>query len=783
MRSALAVALVSSSLLAAEIVLARLFALWFRVSYAYLVVSGAACGLALGCFLAQGAAIRAEALAKRIEAAAVALSAALALPVLLLVLAAGTGLDLLGALPLVLLLTLLVFSVGGALLAALFRANVGAAGGLYAADLGAAALGAPLAILLLDRLGAVRALLALSAGSAAFGLVGARRSGRLSALAASLLLPAVAMAGLGGRWSDSLALTVRPPRSNPFHPAGQRPKELFVALSQGSTLVRSDWDAVARSDVVMDRGPAGPAYRIFMDGAVPTPMEAWDGSPEDVRRTYGAFIGMLPYRVASDAPARVFALGAGGGLDVLLALAAGASEVDAVDVNPALPGIVADPRFRETSARAYRDPRVRLRIEEGRSFLSRAGAYDVIYAACALTNTLQAGAGVVESHLYTVEAFEEYWRHLTPDGILAVVVEDGKLADRLFLTALEALGRAGIPDAAAAGHLLTAHATESRSRVPYRHILMVRRSAWQPGEARALVATVSAMRLEPRHVPHVASFGARGGSFDARAPARTIAERLAAEYPAPTPPELRPVTDDRPFFVDFARQLDPAQSRLLAGVLALTALALLAFLLLGRGAPAPAPAAATLLFAGLGIGFMAVETVLIQKLGLLLGFPTRALAVGLGALLAGASLGSFLSRRWEGPALARRAHLSCAAVLVCLSLFRLALPSLSGLLAPHSLSVRAVAAVMLLGMLGLPMGVPFSAALRLLSEPLQRLIPALWGVNGIASLLGAVGTVALAKFWGYQAGLLLAMAAYAVAWLALAALAGYPLRDTRHTAQ
>ena len=92
-------------------------------------------------------------------------------------------------------------------------------------------------------------------------------------------------------------------------------------------------------------------------------------------------------------------------------------------------------------------------------------------------------------------------------------------------------------------------------------------------------------------------------------------------------------------------------------------------------------------------------------------------------------------------------------------------------------------AAALVGVVGLPMGVPFSSALRLLEEPSGRLTPALWGLNGVASLLGGVATVVLAKFFGYGAGLVLAIVAYALDWPGLSALGTYRLRANVHAAQ
>lgn len=782
MRPALAVAIVSSSLLAAEIVLTRLFALWFRASYAYLIVAGATCGMGFGAFLAQAFGPRDDETERWVAPLGIALAASLILPVTLVFAAALTGADLLGNLLMVLAVTLVVFAIGGSLLAALFRANASTAGELYAADLGAAACGVPVAFLLLEQFGATGALLALSATCAGVMACWTGRRRALAILNAVVLVSSLAALTSTGRLSGALTAKVHPPESNPLHPAGHRPKELFIALSQGSELVRTDWSALARSDVVLDAGPR-PAYRIFMDGAVPTPMEEWEGDDEASRREYAFFIGTLPYRVARRPPERVLALGSGGGLDVVLALANGAREVEAVDVNPALPRIAADPRFRDTSVRVYADPRVRLLIEEGRSHLRRAGLYDLIYSACALTNTLPGvGAGLVENHLYTIEAFQEYWRHLTPEGLVALVVEDSKLADRLLLTALLSLSSKGVSAAEAPNHVLTAQAPDVR--IPYRHVIVVNRAPWQHSEARALVATLIGMRLEPKHVPYSGSWGAMGGRFDPGAPLQTTAAQLEAEYLQAPAPDLWPVTDDRPFFIDFGRGLDPSLASLFAGVSAAAAAALLAVLALGRRSASPGPVAgAALCFACLGVGFMAAETALIQRLGLLLGSPTYALAIGLGALLAGGAVGSGLSQRLEGRALFSAARIALAAIILALAFCRLALPGILQSLAPFPTAARIAGATALVALVGVPMGVPFAAALRLVDGPLRRLIPALWGLNGIASLLGGVAAIALAKFLGYGAGLMLAIVAYALAWPAISALGAYRLRATDHAAQ
>ena len=69
---------------------------------------------------------------------------------------------------------------------------------------------------------------------------------------------------------------------------------------------------------------------------------------------------------------------------------------------------------------------------------------------------------------------------------------------------------------------------------------------------------------------------------------------------------------------------------------------------LRRGQPRP-PARALAFFAAIGLGFLLLEIVLIQRFVLFLGFPTYALSVVLFALLVFTGLGSYASARWSDP--------------------------------------------------------------------------------------------------------------------------------------
>ena len=71
----------------------------------------------------------------------------------------------------------------------------------------------------------------------------------------------------------------------------------------------------------------------------------------------------------------------------------------------------------------YRDPRVHVVVDEGRSYIRRSGEmYGSIQAT--LVDTWAASSSgaftLSENNIYTVQAFEEFLAHLAPGGILAV---------------------------------------------------------------------------------------------------------------------------------------------------------------------------------------------------------------------------------------------------------------------------------------------------------------------------------------------------------------------------
>lgn len=131
----------------------------------------------------------------------------------------------------------------------------------------------------------------------------------------------------------------------------------------------------------------------------------------------------------------VLVIGAGTGGDVAIALAAGAQQVDAVEIDPALYAI----GQRLNPDHAYQDPRVHISIEDGRSFLQRTQQrYDLIVFALPDSIAIVSGQSSLrlENYLFTREALATMRDHLTPTGVFTMYnyYRDDWLVNRLATT-------------------------------------------------------------------------------------------------------------------------------------------------------------------------------------------------------------------------------------------------------------------------------------------------------------------------------------------------------------
>jgi hypothetical protein len=240
--------------------------------------------------------------------------------------------------------------------------------------------------------------------------------------------------------------------------------------------------------------------------------------------------------------------------------------------------------------------------------------------------------------------------------------------------------------------------------------------------------------------------------------------------------DLSPSTDDRPFIAQMGlwKNLDrnklgelskyaefsgfPVSKMTTAIILAVVVILLIPLNLspyLRREKPRLG-AVPWLYFFAIGMAFMAVEVVLIQRYTLFLGASAYSVVVILVTLLVAGGIGSRLSRRVA-------VRTAFAGIALWLALEVVALGPLTGALAHLPLAARMVVTVALVSPLGFFMGMPFPrGALRVGS-----LVDWGFAVNGAASVLGATGVVVVAQAAGFRVALACALAVYLAAYALL----------------
>ena len=511
---------------------------------------------------------------------------------------------------------------------------------------------------------------------------------------------------------------------------------------------------------------------LLIDGDAATPVALFDGDLEKARYLLND-VTNLAYNLRQDA--HVLVIGPGGGRDVLAALASGQAQVDGVEINPIMTEAVHE--FSYLSGDLYNLPNVNITVDEGRNFIARSTQqWDIIQSSLVDTwAATSAGAFVLsESNLYTVEAFEDYIDHLSPDGIFTMSrwYHGDRPTETLRMTAvaLTALEKLGIENPAE--HIAIVVRPEALIAT-----LLVKRSPFTAEESDILLRVSQERDFVPLQIPNRV----------AEPPVRDLVyNQNRADFWDNYPADVSPTTDDKPYFFYTLRlgNLDDLVNErgvsnmnnqgifvLYSLLIIVSVLAVLTILVplwwKRRDALANAPGRWYYVgyFVSLGIAFLLVEIPLIQRFGLFLGHPIYALAVILFSVLLFSGVGSYLSGRLAGERPARLAVRAIPLLLALVTVYAFTLtPFLRGQL--HlELPPRIALSVLLIAPLGLFMGMPMPLGIAALDKVRPQLIPWMWGINGATSVVASVLATVVSLNIGLRGTLLVGMGIYAVAWL------------------
>ena len=191
----------------------------------------------------------------------------------------------------------------------------------------------------------------------------------------------------------------------------------------------SYWDPVSRIDVI-DQPSFNRKHVAYDGGTQSSFIFPFDGDfeklrekmPDDTPRHFGGQNATFLIILNGIPTRRLLVIGSAAGQETKAALMYGASHVDAVELVGAVVELGKE-EYAQYNGNIFNHPKVNAMVGEGRSYLrSINDKYDIIQIFSNHTSSsIAAGTGAMATtYLQTVESYEEYFSHLTDDGILHV---------------------------------------------------------------------------------------------------------------------------------------------------------------------------------------------------------------------------------------------------------------------------------------------------------------------------------------------------------------------------
>jgi spermidine synthase len=733
-RRILTVAVLSLSLISLEIVWTRIFSAEYFYTFAFLVLSLAVAGLGLGAL-----SVRLSQRLNRPQNLGVVLTLAgitafIGPPVVF-----QLGLDfsviffnliMIGKLILSLAILSSTFFFGGIALAFIFKENAQSMPLLYMGDLIGSGIGVFLSVLLMNYFGTPL----------------------------TIFLTATPVLLLSGLYLKSwnkivpvIALIVI------IYMGNDAESYLEVPRKERVPVIYKYWDAMSKIKIF----DYGEKYRgINIDNVANSGVNGFDGNwdyPDSLK--FGFHI--VEYLIQKFDSTTFLSLGAGGGQDVYQALQAGASEIYAVEVNSHINELMLHGALAEFSGYIYQDPRVKVVSEDARAFVRRfKNKFDLIYSFSSNSfAALASGAfALAENYLYTTEAFIDYWNALSDDGFL--LMEHQAFMPRLVNEVLDALKQCDVIEP-------KSHFAVYDLKSMKRKMLLLSKKPITKEILEKAWGNYPRQDYRYAHLLYPAPDSLKNNLYN-----QMVIHGWKAMFDSASV-DISPTDDNRPFIAQMGlwKNLDFKKMDKIVGYsdwLGIPLSQLIVMIVLGVVIFILTPlnlipylkrteklkAIPWLYFFLIGMAFMSVEIVLIQKYTLLIGPSIYSIITILFTLLISSGIGSRFSKNIDE-------NIVFPAIIIWLILDITVSTNLIYVLGQSDLTCRIICTAVLIAPLGFFMGIPFpKAALRV--GPLID-----WGfaVNGTASVLGSTLIVLIAFSLGINFALIFGLLLYLSAYL------------------
>lgn len=545
-------------------------------------------------------------------------------------------------------------------------------------------------------------------------------------------------------------------------------KELSQALNvPGSRLIDTRYNSFSRVDIIES------SFTRYAPGLSPSFNKML---PEQIGITIDAsnmnsitkyenldFIDYLPSSVPYflGKNKKILVINSGAGLDVLAGLKNKAN-VTALEANPIIIKLLKN-EYASYSGNIYN--RANIIWDEGRGFIKgNKEKFDVIIISLA-GNVLSGSAGISglsENYLLTEEAFDEYYDSLSDDGFLVVtrwLLFPPRESLRLFSLALEI-------------------DKEAKKTAMFR--------SWT-----TVTLVLSKTDLNQDTIEKIKDFSEKNKFDIIYLPSDFIPNKNLRfkepyyynsiqnllknkdEFYKDYIFDVSPVTDNRPFYFNFfkiskikelynmiGQRWNPFLDSgfLIFFVLIQAFILALIFILLPIkffNKNKKIKKSPLVYFFAIGLGYLFIEVVFIQKFILFLGHVIFSSSSIIFSMLLFSSLGALYSQRSKIKKLTKIIFI----LFILVIFYMFSLDFIIDLFISLNLSLKIILSILITAPLGFFMGFPFPLGIRMIKK---ELIPWAWAVNGSASVLSPVLAILIALFLGYNSVLFLAGLVYLI---------------------
>ncbi|MBA7523597.1 hypothetical protein ES705_15724 [subsurface metagenome] len=470
-----------------------------------------------------------------------------------------------------------------------------------------------------------------------------------------------------------------------------------------------------------------------------------------------------------------------------------AEEIWGIEMNPDVK-ILLQGNYADYSGNIYNREEIKILTGEGRSVLKGLEQkFDLIQISLiGSSNTASGGFySISENYLYTVEAFMDFWQHLSDGGKLGItrwLKFPPREIVRLCSISLEALSRMGIEKPK--NHLAIIRSWGTST-------LILSKKEIGEEEIRIIKDFCDERNFDTVYFPGIKEEEANTNHILEQSYYYQEIEQLVNSF---REDELKDfydsyffnvsaVTDNQPYFfytlkwqnipkiikstgnwqalIEWGNLIIFAtfiQGIIFSIIFIFLPLILKKFPVSKRKIKIPF----LLYFASLGLGYMLLEISFIQKFILYLTNPAYSTSIIIFSFLFFSGLGSFYSRRIE------RNYVNALKIIIftlcgILIIYQFILPYVFNTTLQNSLLVRILITLGLIFPLGFLMGMPFPLGIRLVNSTEQgkELIPWLWATNSFCSIIASVSAVIIAIFFGFKVVAILAASIYLFGFLSI----------------